>query len=75
MTKINIIGAGGHCRSLISLLEESELSLNAIYDNSYNPELQESILGYELKGKEHEAIQLETKLVLSVGDNQLPTLF
>ncbi len=69
--EISIIGAGGHTRSLISLIEALELQIKGIYDESYNAQTSEEISGYRLLGTP-ENIQ-NGPLVLSIGDNQKRT--
>lgn len=50
MKKALIIGAGGHTRSLIELLEQSEWQIEGIIDESFNSDKQETVLGYAVVG-------------------------
>ena len=36
--KVAIIGAGGHARSVINLLGQTELKICGIYDDTYDPQ-------------------------------------
>ena len=65
---IIIIGAGGHTRSLINLIDEKLFNIEAIYDDSYNPKLNDQVSNIKIMGY-IEDIPLESKIILSVGDN------
>jgi len=65
--EINIIGSGGHSRSLINLLEINSFKICGIYDDSYNAKVEESINGYKIKGK-IESIPKDKKIVIALGD-------
>jgi len=70
MTKaVSIIGAGGHTRSLLELLESCGKQIEGIYDDSYQPGERELIGRYELTGALASLSATET-LVLAIGDNQ-----
>lgn len=66
---LNIFGAGGHTRSLISLLINSEFSILGIYDENYNPNSKETINGFPLVGN-FTQYNFKDNMVLSYGDNQ-----
>lgn len=66
-TLVCILGAGGHTRSLIPVIEENGFEIFGIYDNSFNPAAEELILGYPLKGKLDD-IPTNAKIILSIGD-------
>ncbi|PCI99633.1 MAG: hypothetical protein COB15_03995 [Flavobacteriales bacterium] len=70
MTKIdlNIIGAGGHTRSIISSFKD-QYNFIGIYDDSYNINSNEIISQVTLKGK-IEDLPGNNKLVLAIGDNK-----
>lgn len=64
---ISVVGAGGHTRSSINLLEHFfKNEIITIYDNNYIPD--ETINGISVVGIENQ-IPLETKVFLSIGDN------
>lgn len=63
-----IFGAGGHTRSLISLLKDQEVKISGIFDNSYNPAIKELINSIELLGKVS-SYNKKGKIILSIGDN------
>ena len=65
---ISIIGAGGHTRSLINLLEQKFLKINGIYDDNFSLNEKEIINGYPLLGKKSDC-QLGNPIVLSIGNN------
>jgi UDP-N-acetylbacillosamine N-acetyltransferase len=64
--KIYLIGAGGHTRSLINLLELNGLKIIGIYDDNFI--IGEVINGYSVLGTLSE-VKKENTLVLAVGDN------
>lgn len=69
--KVYIIGAGGHTRSLVNLLEINKLGIAAIYDDSYKARHRELICGYGLKGAIKDVPRGSgCKIVISIGDNQ-----
>jgi sugar O-acyltransferase (sialic acid O-acetyltransferase NeuD family) len=63
-----VIGAGGHARSLIALLESRSFRILGIFDDSYAPGSEELICGYPLMGSLAQA-PAAAPLVLAVGDN------
>jgi len=63
---VNIIGAGGHTRSLISLIEHIGFEIQGIYDDTYDPRESEIINGYPVLGKIDKI--KEGTIVLSFGD-------
>ncbi|ETR69758.1 MAG: transferase [Candidatus Magnetoglobus multicellularis str. Araruama] len=66
MKKIYIVGAGGHTRSLFTVLE-NKYEIDGIYDDTYDENNQETINGYKLVGK-IDAITNDIVLVISSGD-------
>jgi len=68
MKKAAVIGAGGHTRSLINILEHNNIGIIGIYDDSYIVSGNEFICGYILKGKVEDSPE-GVDIVLSVGDN------
>lgn len=65
---VNVIGAGGHSRPVIQLLGHLGFSIGGIYDQSYNPKIQEKILQVDVKGV-FPPNSDERKLVLAIGSN------
>jgi sugar O-acyltransferase (sialic acid O-acetyltransferase NeuD family) len=65
--KLNIIGSGGHSRSLISSFND-QFEFRGIYDESYNKNKTEKIINIKLKGKILE-IPKDIKTVLAIGNN------
>ncbi len=71
INKISIIGAGGHARSVINLLELNGFCIQGIYDDSYGKGKKEMISGYPLKGSLKSLPAAGSAgLVLAVGDNK-----
>ncbi|TLP38526.1 acetyltransferase [Arcobacter arenosus] len=71
MSKIAIIGAGGHTRSLLNLLKNKfQSSKLRIYDENFSYEENELIEGVKVTGS-LSAISDEEKILLSIGDNIL----
>lgn len=66
--KIYIFGAGGHTRSLISLLKNQSIEVVGIYDDSFNPEENELINSCKVIGVIPGSGFLG-KIILSYGDN------
>ncbi len=64
--QLNIIGAGGHTRSLISLIEKNGFEIHGIYDDTCDPQNHEEINGYPVLGKISQV--REGKVILSFGD-------
>lgn len=68
--RVSVIGAGGHARSVIALLQSNGFVVSNIYDDSYAESRPiEYILGVPLKGKLN-AISNDDCLVLAIGDNE-----
>ena len=63
-----LIGAGGHTRSLIKLLEGCEKKISGIYDQSFRHDDPQTVGEYPLVGDLDE-ISKHDLLVLAVGDN------
>lgn len=63
-----IIGAGGHARSLIALLQNSCYEIKAIYDDSYNASQNETILSVPVTGQIKE-VKSQDEICLAIGDN------
>lgn len=70
MNKVNvsILGAGGHTRSIINLINSDLYHILGIYDDNYNENSNENVLGIGFKGVISE-ITLKSKIILSIGDN------
>lgn len=74
--KICVVGSGGHCRSVIVLLELNGLKICGIFDDSYWVRAKEFISGYRLCGKINTAFLIkDSKIVLAVGDNKARAKF
>jgi sugar O-acyltransferase (sialic acid O-acetyltransferase NeuD family) len=63
-----LIGAGGHARSIISLLSAQNIAVEGIFDDSF-VEVGESILGVPLVGTLDMAPQ-DAQFYLAIGDTQ-----
>lgn len=63
---VSILGAGGHARSLVNLLERGRYRIGGIYDASF--EEGECVAGYPVLGKLDD-IPAGTEIVISVGEN------
>ncbi len=69
MKSINIIGSGGHCRAVIPLLSKDKYALS-VYDDSYNVDKEEFILGVRLIGKVKDIPKDNSEIVLAIGNNE-----
>lgn len=68
MIDVNVIGAGGHARSLLSLMEEQDIfNIKGIYDNSYSTFPKEIIGSSKLLGLVNELHNKQDKIILAVG--------
>lgn len=71
--KSYIVGAGGHARVIVSMLEANNIQIGGIYDlgDSYNED--ECILGIPVIGGrgELESLRAPAKLYLAIGNNQI----
>ena len=65
-----MIGAGGHGRSVISLLHDCEIEVQGVYDDAYRPEVETEILGRPVFGRISDAPATKGSWVLAIGDNQ-----
>lgn len=65
---IHIIGAGGNCRPVIQLLLGLGFNVGNIYDDSFDPNKREEILGCWLSGNLNDVPT--GQLVLAIGENQ-----
>lgn len=68
MKKIAIIGAGGHTRSLINVLELNNFKIEGVYDDAFDSSKKELINGYLLRGCV-DNVPRNAQLILSIGDN------
>lgn len=66
--EVYIFGAGGHTRSLMSLLKQCGFNGLGIFDDSYEKNKKELINSIELIGS-FKDFKLDKKIVLSIGDN------
>lgn len=65
--KVFIVGAGGHARSLMALLDHNNIRPEGVYDNSYDPEIVEVIHKTAVKGKIAQLPE-DGKIIISYGD-------
>lgn len=72
--KVAIIGAGGHTRSLMNLLEYNYFKIVGIFDDSFEISRAEFINAYPLTGKIDD-FPKDVAVVLSIGDNYLRAEF
>lgn len=64
-----IVGAGGHARSLISLIENSNHKISGIYDESYRDFSFKKVCEILVVGNINH-IKNNDKLILAIGDNK-----
>lgn len=62
-SEIAIIGCGGHARSLVPVLIELGLSIDGIFDDSYDDTVPENISGVELKGSIKDCSRRQNALI------------
>lgn len=67
--QVVVLGAGGHARSVIALLQDCGYTVRGIFDRSYQAGSDEQILGVPVVGRE-EDIPTEVPVVLALGDNK-----
>lgn len=65
---IALIGAGGHTRSLLNIIETAGYRITGIYDESFQAGKEEYIRGYKISGGPGD-IPADCRLVVSKGDN------
>lgn len=63
MGKISIIGASGHAKVIIDIIETNGLEVATIYDNDIK---KLKLLGYEIC---HDFINLSQQTIIAIGDN------
>lgn len=66
---VGILGAGGHTRSLLNLIDQSIYNVCGIFDDSFDNEVEEIIRKEKVIGNLN-SILPHLKLILSIGDNQ-----
>jgi len=66
-TKLAILGAGGHTRSLINIIDPDIYELIGIFDDSFDPQLEEEIFGIKVIGTLTD-IPDNCELLISYGD-------
>lgn len=64
---ISIIGAGGHARSLINIIDKKQFVIEGIYDDSYENRVLEFIHDVEVKGTLFE-VPKKLKVIIATGD-------
>ncbi|MCD4729167.1 MAG: acetyltransferase [Bacteroidales bacterium] len=67
--KVFILGAGGHTRSLINLLEYNHFEIGGIYDDSFKAHKEEIINTYKILGRLQD-LSKDSRAVLSFGESQ-----
>lgn len=65
---IYILGAGGHTRSLINLMEQNKLMIGGVFDDSFKETADEKISGYSVIGRFND-LPGEGRIILSLGNN------
>jgi UDP-N-acetylbacillosamine N-acetyltransferase len=65
--QVDVIGAGGHARAVIALLERCEFTVAGVYDESYTEGTGELIAGIKLRGTSPLG---DNQIVLAIGDNR-----
>lgn len=71
---MDIIGAGGHSRSVIALLKNNNIEPENIYDDSFQQGTKEFIFGIPVSGKLSD-VKPTQQLCLAVGDNKQRALY
>jgi UDP-N-acetylbacillosamine N-acetyltransferase len=66
-SEVNVLGSGGHARSVIALLGKNAVRVAAVYDDAFKSGADEKISGILLSGKEPPQGK---ELVLALGDNK-----
>ncbi|APG60119.1 NeuD/PglB/VioB family sugar acetyltransferase [Christiangramia salexigens] len=66
--KVFLFGAGGHSRSVISLLRDQGYDVLGIYDDAFDKAKEEFIHSVKILGK-IENYNYPNKIILSIGDN------
>jgi sugar O-acyltransferase (sialic acid O-acetyltransferase NeuD family) len=64
--RVDLIGAGGHARAVIALLERCEYGIEGVYDKSFVQGNEEFIAGIKLRGAQPSGDRM---LVVAIGDN------
>lgn len=70
--RVDVIGAGGHARAVIALLERCEYGVEGVYDESYRAGTEELISGVKLRGTKPPGDKL---IALAVGVNEQRAAF
>jgi UDP-N-acetylbacillosamine N-acetyltransferase len=65
--RVNVIGAGGHARSVIALLHRCEYGVDGVYDAAWKEGSEERIAGVLVRGAEPTE---DRQIVLAIGDNR-----
>lgn len=65
MTKVNLIGASGHAKVIIDIIENAGLTIGKIYDQDKQ---KKHILGYEIV---HDTSKLPNETIIAIGDNNV----
>jgi UDP-N-acetylbacillosamine N-acetyltransferase len=65
---VYLLGAGGHTRSLINLVEQNKLVISGIYDDNYKESEDEKIRGYSVIGRFND-LPKQGRIILSIGNN------
>ena len=68
--KIALIGAGGHSRSLINLIDTTTLMIEGIYDDNFSSDRDEFINEYPVNGRLSDLPE-DSTIILSTGNNEL----
>lgn len=65
---VYILGAGGHTRSLINLVDQNKVMISGIYDDSCKETENETIMGYSVIGRFSDLPE-QGSVILSFGNN------
>lgn len=68
MSEVVVIGSGGHCRSVVAVLQSAGLNVIGVYDDSWKEGADELIVGVPLIGRVKD-VPADAKVVLASGVN------
>ena len=70
-TRINLIGASGHCKVIIDILLSSSIQIGTIFDDDQD---KIEILGFPINHSSQLILDSNKNLILSIGNNQVRKL-
>lgn len=68
---LHILGAGGHCQSMISCFSK-QIAFQGIFDDTYDSQKEEFVLGLPIVNKT-QSISESVRIVLAIGNNKIRT--